>query len=109
MASGPSSKTDASPRSLDGQIVLEEDECTEALSHVIARDFFPSLVHLDATNNYLYALKSHDPPRKQATVRRLEEISASVTSRRSGDPGPLCVIVRPIDQSRAVQCTRPEW
>ena len=84
MASGSSSKTDAPPRSLDRQIVLEEDEYTEALSHIIARDFFPSLVHLDATNNYLDALKSHDPTRIQATVRRLEEISTSVTSRRSG-------------------------
>lgn len=84
MASGSSSKTDAPPRSLDRQVVLEEDEYTEALSHIIARDFFPSLVHLDATNNYLDALKSRDPARIQATVRRLEEINTPVTNRRSG-------------------------
>ena len=29
-------------RSLNRQVVLEEDEYTEALSHIIARDFFPS-------------------------------------------------------------------
>lgn len=84
MASGSSSKTDAPPRSLDRQVVLEENEYTEALSHIIARDFFPSLVHLDATNNYLDALKSRDPTRIQATVRRLEEINTPVTERRSG-------------------------
>ncbi|KAF9651905.1 hypothetical protein BDM02DRAFT_425286 [Thelephora ganbajun] len=84
MASGSNSKADAPARSLDRQFVLEEDEYTEALSHIIARDFFPSLVHLDATNNYLDALKSQDPARIQATVRRLEEINTPVTNRRSG-------------------------
>lgn len=84
MASGSSSKTDAPTRSLDRQVVLEEDEYAEALSHIIARDFFPSLVHLDATNSYLDALKTKDPAQIQATVRRLEEISTPFTNRRSG-------------------------
>jgi protein DGCR14 len=34
-------------RSLNNQIVLEEDEYTSALSQIIARDFFPSLVGTD--------------------------------------------------------------
>lgn len=84
MATGSSSKTDAPPRSLDRQTILEEDEYTEALSHIIARDFFPSLVHLDATNDYLDALKSQDPTRIQATVRRLGEINTPSTNRRRG-------------------------
>lgn len=84
MDSGPSSNTDAPPRSLDRQLILEEDEYTEALSHIIARDFFPSLVHLDATNDYLDALKSQDPTRIQETVRRMEEINTPVAKRRSG-------------------------
>ncbi|KAF6766307.1 nuclear protein Es2-domain-containing protein [Ephemerocybe angulata] len=42
-------------RSLNRQYVLDEDEYTAALSQIIARDFFPSLVHLDATNDYLDA------------------------------------------------------
>lgn len=84
MASGSNPQTDPPPRSLDRQVVLEEDEYTEALSHIIARDFFPSLVHLDATNNYLDALKSQDPARIQATVQRLEEINTPVTNRRIG-------------------------
>ncbi|KAF9270337.1 hypothetical protein L218DRAFT_1071785 [Marasmius fiardii PR-910] len=62
-------------RSLNRQLILEEDEYTAALSHVIARDFFPSLVHLDATNEYLDALHSRDPHLINASVRRLEQIS----------------------------------
>ena len=84
MASESSPKPDAPPRSLDRQFVLEEDEYTEALSHIIARDFFPSLIHLDATNNYLDALKSKDPARIQATVQRLEDINTPLTNRRGG-------------------------
>ena len=64
-------------RSLNRQVVLEEDEYTEALSHVIARDFFPSLVHLDATNDYLDALRSRDPHLIGASVRRLEQVAAT--------------------------------
>ena len=70
---GPS--TPAPTRSLNRQVVLDEDEYTAALSHIIARDFFPSLVHLDATNDYLDALRSHDTERIDATVRRLESLS----------------------------------
>ena len=43
-------------RSLNNQIVLEEDEYTAALSQIIARDFFPSLVGTDY-------LESQKPPR----------------------------------------------
>jgi protein DGCR14 len=84
MASESSSKSNTPPRSLDRQFILEEDEYTEALSQIIARDFFPSLVHLDATNNYLDALQSRDPARIQATVQRLEDINTPLMNRRSG-------------------------
>lgn len=69
-------------RSLNRQVVLEEDEYTEALSHIIARDFFPSLVHLDATNNYLDALRSEDPHLINATVRQLQELATPSTTAR---------------------------
>jgi len=67
-------------RSLNRQVVLEEDEYTEALSHIIARDFFPSLLHLDATNNYLDALRSRDPHLINASVLRLEQINSTPVS-----------------------------
>ncbi|KIJ45638.1 hypothetical protein M422DRAFT_166615, partial [Sphaerobolus stellatus SS14] len=69
-------------RSLNRQEILEEDEYTAALSEIIARDFFPSLVHLDATNSYLDALESKDPLLINASVRRLQDLSTPSTSRR---------------------------
>ncbi|KZT75179.1 hypothetical protein DAEQUDRAFT_659728 [Daedalea quercina L-15889] len=68
-------------RSLNRQIILDEDEYTEALSHIIARDFFPSLVHLETTNDYLDALRSKDPQLIQASVRRMEELSTPMSYR----------------------------
>lgn len=60
--------------SLNKQLVLEEDEYTAALSKIIARDFFPSLAHLDATNSYLSALDSQDQERIEQSVRRLVDL-----------------------------------
>ncbi|KAG9314468.1 nuclear protein DGCR14 [Chiua virens] len=74
---GPSTIAMPPKRSLNRQEILEEDEYTEALSHIIARDFFPSLVHLDATNGYLDALRSNDPSLIQASVRRLQEVDST--------------------------------
>ncbi|KAI0034289.1 nuclear protein DGCR14 [Vararia minispora EC-137] len=83
----------APARSLTRQVVLDEDEYTAALSHIIARDFFPSLVHLDATNAYLDAVASDDPTAVAASVRRLETLGAtpyasgpSDTPRNPNDP-----------------------
>jgi len=79
------SSTAAPERSLNRQTVLEEDEYTAALSHIIARDFFPSLVHLDATNEYLDALQSRDPLLINASVRRIQDLSETpLVSRRPG-------------------------
>jgi protein DGCR14 len=79
----PQTPAAASQRSLNRQVVLEEDEYTAALSHIIARDFFPSLVQLDATNDYLDALHSRDPHLINASVRRLEQISQTPISSSS--------------------------
>ncbi|KAI0318469.1 nuclear protein DGCR14 [Amylostereum chailletii] len=76
------STTETPARSLNRQVILDEDKYTAALSHIIARDFFPSLVHLDATNSYLDALSSQDPQTISDSVRRLEEISTPATRRR---------------------------
>lgn len=78
-------------RSLNRQQILEEDEYTAAVSEIIARDFFPSLVHLDATNTYLDALQSQDPQQITASVRRLQDLAtplpSSFSSRPSLTPG----------------------
>jgi hypothetical protein len=73
-------------RSLTRQVVLEEDEYTGALSHIIARDFFPSLVHLDATNAYLDAVAAADPAAIGATVRRLEALQTPGPTPRATGP-----------------------
>jgi len=59
------------------------------MSHIIARDFFPSLVHLDAANSYLDAVESADPTLISASVRRLEDLSATpaATARVWQTPG----------------------
>lgn len=41
--------------------VLDEDEYTDALSDIIARDYFPGLRESRAQNEYLSALESNDP------------------------------------------------
>ncbi|OAT13316.1 hypothetical protein BDBG_17784 [Blastomyces gilchristii SLH14081] len=40
--------------------VLDEDEYTDALSHIIARDFFPGLLETQTQREYLDALESRD-------------------------------------------------
>ncbi|KAF8527981.1 nuclear protein DGCR14 [Hysterangium stoloniferum] len=81
MSSEPTSPRPAAPaRSLNRQQILDEDEYTEALSEIIARDFFPSLVHLDATNSYLDALQTQDTKLINQSVRRLQDLSTPRTS-----------------------------
>ncbi|KAL9105462.1 MAG: hypothetical protein Q9227_009371 [Pyrenula ochraceoflavens] len=41
--------------------VLDEDDYTDALSQIIARDFFPGLVESQTQKEYLDALESNDP------------------------------------------------
>ncbi|KAG9126593.1 hypothetical protein FRC07_002867 [Ceratobasidium sp. 392] len=69
-------------RSLSRQVILDEDEYTAGLSEIIARDFFPSLVHLDATNGYLSALETQDPEQISKSVRRLQDLAAMPTPSR---------------------------
>jgi len=81
MSSSGASSSSYAQRSLNRQVVLEEDEYTEALSHIIARDFFPSIAHMDATNEYLDALHSKDEQLIQASVRRIVDLATPVSRR----------------------------
>lgn len=91
-------------RSLNKQIILDEDEYTAALADIITRDFFPSLVHLDATNDYLDAVHSRDSDSIAASVQRLHQVSNTPvsgpsTSRRAPvqTPGPTPYVSFPSD------------
>ncbi|KAL9007251.1 MAG: hypothetical protein Q9188_000054 [Gyalolechia gomerana] len=53
--------------------VLDEDTYTDALSHIIARDFFPGLVETKSQQEYLNALDSQDNEWIAAAGKRLTE------------------------------------
>lgn len=54
--------------------VLDEDDYTDALSHIIARDFFPGLIETDTQQEYLNALDSQDQEWISSAGRKLTEI-----------------------------------
>ncbi|KAL8917040.1 MAG: hypothetical protein Q9172_005993, partial [Xanthocarpia lactea] len=54
--------------------VLDEDAYTDALSHIIARDFFPGLLETESQQDYLNALDSHDNEWIAAAGKRLTEV-----------------------------------
>ncbi|KAI4143296.1 MAG: hypothetical protein L6R39_004635 [Caloplaca ligustica] len=88
MASAPTSQALAK-RSLDSALmpppprpkrikrpakVLDEDTYTDALSHIIARDFFPGLLETESQQEYLNALSSQDNEWIAAAGKRLTEV-----------------------------------
>ncbi|KAL8941483.1 MAG: hypothetical protein Q9216_002211 [Gyalolechia sp. 2 TL-2023] len=54
--------------------VLDEDTYTNALSHIIARDFFPGLIETESQQEYLNALDSQDNEWIATAGRRLTEV-----------------------------------
>ncbi|KAI1438348.1 nuclear protein DGCR14 [Xylaria sp. CBS 124048] len=54
--------------------VIDEDSYTEALSQIIARDFFPGLLESETQQEYLDALESKDPEWISSASRRLQHV-----------------------------------
>ncbi|KAI1261321.1 nuclear protein DGCR14 [Xylariaceae sp. FL1019] len=54
--------------------VIDEDSYTEALSHIIARDFFPGLLESETQQEYLDALESNDTAWISSASRRLQHV-----------------------------------
>ncbi|WRT70805.1 uncharacterized protein IL334_007804 [Kwoniella shivajii] len=79
LRTGPAPKIISGPKtgqqSLYQQHVLDEDTYTDALSHIISRDFFPNLPHLHATNDYLTALTENDPELLSSSIRKLAHLA----------------------------------
>lgn len=72
--------------------VLDEDSYTEALSQIIARDFFPGLLETETKQEYLDALDSKDEAWISSAGRRLQHVmtprgrhSSPLVSGRLGD------------------------
>ncbi|KAK1778406.1 nuclear protein DGCR14 [Copromyces sp. CBS 386.78] len=53
--------------------VIDEDSYTDALSHIIARDFFPGLQEAESQREYLDALESKDPEWISSATQRLQQ------------------------------------
>jgi hypothetical protein len=62
--------------------VLDEDSYTEALSHIIARDFFPGLLETETKQEYLDALESKDEAWISSAGRRLQSVMTPGRRRR---------------------------
>lgn len=54
--------------------VIDEDRYTDALSHIIARDYFPGLIEIESKQEYLDAIDSQDHEWIAAAGRKLTEV-----------------------------------
>ncbi|KAL2052660.1 hypothetical protein ABVK25_007220 [Lepraria finkii] len=54
--------------------VLDEDDYTDALSHIIARDFFPGLLETESKQEYIDALDSQDHKWIAEAGKKLTEV-----------------------------------
>ncbi|KAK2842910.1 hypothetical protein FQN49_005995 [Arthroderma sp. PD_2] len=55
-------------------VALDEDDYTDALSHIVARDFFPGLLETQAQQDYLDALESKDKEWIATAGRRMAQV-----------------------------------
>ncbi|SPQ21233.1 c7652f55-aeae-43ef-80a5-947bc8fc86ec [Thermothielavioides terrestris] len=78
--------------------VLDEDTYTEALSHIIARDFFPGLLESETQHEYLDALESKDEEWIESASRRLRQVMT---------PGRRRTLATPLRQPQAAAGKTP--
>ncbi|KAI9672296.1 MAG: hypothetical protein M1831_002112 [Alyxoria varia] len=64
--------------------VLEEDIYTSALSHIIARDYFPGLLEVEAQQDFLDALDAGDGEWIEEAGRRVKQVMTPTHSSSSG-------------------------
>ena len=62
--------------------VLDEDVYSDALSHIIARDFFPGLLETEAQQEYIEALDSKNNDRIREAGRKLTQVMTPVPDGR---------------------------
>lgn len=65
--------------------VIDEDSYTEALSHIIARDFFPGLLESETQHEYLDALDSKDTAWIASAGKRLQHVMTPGRRRGRGN------------------------
>lgn len=65
--------------------VLDEDVYTNALSHIIARDFFPGLLETQTKQEYLDALESEDKEWITSAKQKLADVMRTPTPGRRPD------------------------
>lgn len=54
--------------------ILDEDDYSDALSHIIARDFFPGLLETQSKQEYLDAMASHDQDWILSATQNLQDV-----------------------------------
>lgn len=64
--------------------VIDEDSYTSALSHIIARDFFPGLLETESTQDYLDALDTGDDEWIDEAEKRVREVLSTPQAGRRG-------------------------
>lgn len=87
------------------QIILDEDTYTEALGEIIKRDYFPSLLTLEAQHDYVDAWSTNNPDLIIRATRKLNELANSTPSRRT----PTQKTPHTTTTSTPVRSTRGEW
>lgn len=86
MAPPPPAKKIKRPRK-----VLDEDSYTDALSQIIARDFFPGLLETETQQEYLDAVESKDQAWISSAGKRLRHVMTPGRSRATATPKPTYV------------------